>query len=141
MNSFARIGLRGRGAKGGTALDQTDAPCCLTLDETVGRGAVPALCASAAELVAANPAAPLLCDVAACTVPDLGIVEALARLELTVRRGGGRMALRGASAELLDLLAWCGLPPPSLVESEGQAEEREEPGRVEEEGDPRDPVA
>jgi hypothetical protein len=102
---------------------------------------VPVLCASAAELVATDPAAPLLCDVAACTTPDIGIIEALARLELTVRRGGGRMALRGASAELLDLLAWCGLPPPLLVEAEGQAEEREEPGRVEEEGDPGDPAA
>ena len=128
-------------AKGGTALDHTDAPRCLTLSETVGRGAVPVLCASAAELVAADPAAPLLCDVAACTTPDLGIIEALARLELTVRRGGGLMALRGASEELLDLLAWCGLPPPLLVEAERQTEEREEPGRVEEEGDPRDPVA
>jgi len=102
---------------------------------------VPALCASAAELVAADQDAPLLCDVAACAVPDIGIVDALARLELTVRRGGGRMALRGASAELLDLLAWCGLPAPLLVEAERQAEEREEPGRIEEEGDPRDPVA
>jgi hypothetical protein len=130
-----------QGAKGGTALAQLDARRCLTLTETVGRATVPALCRAAAELVAANPAVPLRCDVAACHAPHLGIVEALARLELTVKRGGGRMALCGASAELLDLLAWCGLPPPLLVEAEREAEEREEPSRVEEEGDSRDPAA
>ena len=102
---------------------------------------MPQLCAEAAAILADEPAAPVLCDVAACAAPDLGIVEVVARLELTVRRAGGRMALRGASAELLDLLVWCGLPPPSVVESEGQAEEREEPGGVQEERDPRDSAA
>lgn len=140
MSSHARAGLGGGRAKGGTALDQTDAPPRLTLTGTVGREALPELCAAAAALLADDATARVLCDVTACAAPDIGIVEALARLELTVRRGGGRMALRGASAELLDLLDWCGLPP-LLVEAEGQAEEREEPGRVEEEGDPRDPAA
>lgn len=107
-----------RSPRGGTALYPTDTGRCLTFPEGVGREAVLDLCGVATDLLADDPHAPLLCDVAACTAPDLGTIEALARLELTVRRGGGRMALRGASTELLDLLAWCGLPPPSLVEVE-----------------------
>ena len=129
------------GPKGGTALYPTNTGRCLTFPEGVGREAVSDLCAIAAELLADDPPGAVLCDVAACTAPDLGTIEALARLELTVRRIGGRIALRGASTELLDFLAWCGLPPPSLVEVERQAEQGEEPGGVEEEGDPGDPVA
>ena len=73
--------------------------------------------------------------------PDLATVEALARIELTATRRAAASRLRGASVELLELLAFCGLPIELLVEGEGQAEEREEARGVEEEGDPIDPVA
>ena len=55
--------------------------------------------------------------------------------------------LRNASDELHGLLALVGLCgvvgvcPDLRVEGEGQAEQREHPGRVEEEGDPADSVA
>jgi hypothetical protein len=100
-----------------------------------------ALCADAAAL--SNPArsAGLLCDVAGVTTPDLRTVEALARITLTVRRAGGTVLLRGASVELLDLLAFCGLAVRLSLEAEGDAEEREEASGVQEEGDAADPVA
>ena len=62
-------------------------------------------------------------------------------MELTTRRFGGDLRLRGASVELLELLALCGLPIELALEAEGQPEQREEAGGVEEEGDPADPVA
>jgi hypothetical protein len=81
------------------------------------------------------------------TDADLETVEALARLQLTARRMGGEVWLRRASVELRDLLHLAGLeavvpcPAPLALEARGQAEHREEPRRVEEEGDPADPIA
>jgi hypothetical protein len=81
------------------------------------------------------------CDVAAVREPDLGTVDALARVELTARRLGSGIRLRGASVDLLELLAFCGVPLESVDELELQSEHREEPGGVQEERDPGDPVA
>lgn len=71
----------------------------------------------------------------------LGAVDALARLQLAVRRTGGCVRLRDAPRALHDLLAFAGLQ--EVVPAEGdldgrgrQAEEREEPVGVEEEADP-----
>jgi hypothetical protein len=72
--------------------------------------------------------------------PDLATVEALARVELTARRLGSGICLRGASVELLELLALCGLPVELVGEVEGKAEQREEAGGVEEERDAGDPA-
>jgi hypothetical protein len=73
---------------------------------------------------------------------DVVSVEALVGASLTARRLGCRVRLRGASAELADLLTLCGLAGVLLggrgLEAEGQAEEREHPGRVEERHEPRD---
>ena len=83
--------------------------------------------------------------------PDASAVDALARLQLEARRRGGQARVRGASSELQELLAFCGLsfvlgadpaasarpPRPAaglVVEPGGQAEEREDRGGVEEEG-------
>jgi hypothetical protein len=68
---------------------------------------------------------------------DLGAIDALARL-----RVGRPLVLRGASAELCDLIRFCGLEGVLGVEREREPEEREDPSGVEEErqlGDP--PVA
>jgi hypothetical protein len=87
------------------------------------------------------------CDVAGLTDADLETVEALARLQLAARRLGGKVWLRHASVELRDLLQLAGLEAvvpcraPLPVEPRGQAEHREEPRRVEEEGDPTDAIA
>jgi hypothetical protein len=88
----------------------------------------------------------VVCDVGAVTSPDAGTVEALARMQLTARRLGGRLMLRNACGELRDLLRVSGLsdvlPCDDLrVEARGHAEQGEPARGVEEEGDPADPVA
>jgi hypothetical protein len=50
----------------------------------------------------------LLCDVNGVE-PDAVTVEALARLQLAVRRRGCQVRLRSASDELLSLVAFMGL--------------------------------
>jgi anti-anti-sigma regulatory factor len=84
----------------------------------------------------------LVCDLAALTNADLATVEALARLQLGARRLGCQLSVRNAPAELRELLALVGLQEivGLRVETRGQAEEREEPLGVEEEGDPADPA-
>ena len=80
----------------------------------------------------------LVCDVAALTAPDLGTLDALARLQLTARRLDRQIQLCHPSSELLDLLVLCGLsevlPAGDAlgVEPRRQAEEREQAGGVEE---------
>jgi hypothetical protein len=111
---------------------------------------VPGLCARARALLAAaggaGDAGVLLCDVGALARPDMATIHALARLQLTARRHGARMVVRRASPELRDLLAFAGLAdavpaaPSSVVEPVGQTEQREEPRRVEERVEPRDPA-
>ena len=79
--------------------------------------------------------------------PDLGTVDALARLALTARRLGCRVRLEHASSELRALLALAGLAevvpcsPGSGIERERKTEEREELLGVQEEGDPADPTS
>lgn len=58
----------------------------------------------------------------------LGAIAALARLRLAARRTGHRVRLRGASRDLRELVELAGL----AGEFEWEAEEREEPGGVEE---------
>jgi hypothetical protein len=65
--------------------------------------------------------------------PDARAVEALARLQLDARRRGRRTCVRGASSELQELLAFCGLSFVLGVESGRQPEEREDRLGIEEE--------
>jgi hypothetical protein len=95
-----------------------------------------------------RPGPPLVvCDVGEIGHPDLGTVEALARLQLGARRCGVRLLLRDASPELRQLLSALGMStvlpcePGSGVEVGRQAKGREEAGGVEEEGDPGDSAA
>ena len=112
----------------------------LSVSAPFGLMDVLALCERAERLLQEGPGADLECDVAAVGTPDLATVEALARVELTARRHGADVQLRGASVDLLELLALCGLPL-RLIEAERKPEEREEASGVEEERDPGDPVA
>lgn len=88
----------------------------------------------------------VVCDVGALSHPDVATVEVLARLQLTAQRLGGRVRLRHASTELRELLALAGLCevvglfPGLAIEPSGETEEREESGRVQEEGQPADPT-
>ena len=50
----------------------------------------------------------VICDVRGAEA-DVATVDALARLQLTTKRLGGRLRLRNASADLLLLVAFMGL--------------------------------
>jgi ABC-type transporter Mla MlaB component len=69
---------------------------------------LPGLCARACRLVDRTPANVVRCDVTAIAA-DAVTVEALARLELGLRRRGRRAHFRGASSELLELVDFMGL--------------------------------
>ena len=49
------------------------------------------------------------CDVRRLTAPDVYVLDALARLQLTARRAGSSIRLRAVSADLRDLLELAGL--------------------------------
>ena len=88
----------------------------------------------------------LICDVGRIGHPDAVTLDALARLQLTARRHGRTIELHGACDELEALIRLVGLQhvlpmAGSRIEPFGQAEQREEMGRVEEERDTGDPVA
>jgi STAS domain len=72
--------------------------------------------------------------------PDVATIDALARLELTARRRGKTLRLRNASTELRELIALAGLDEVLRVEPGRQAEQREQPIGVEEEGELDDPA-
>ena len=114
---------------------------CLVLRAPIRRADMPDLCNRARDLMTERLDEALECDVAGVGNPDLRTVEALARVGLVANRMGSVIRLRSASVELLDLLAFCGLSLELVVEGEGEAEEREEARRVEEERDPGDPIA
>jgi STAS domain-containing protein len=89
----------------------------------------------------------VVCDLGGLGRPDLEAIDAVARLALAARRLGCGVRLENASADLRDLVAFAGLADvlpcstASPIESVGQAEQRKEPGRVEEERDAADPPA
>jgi hypothetical protein len=98
------------------------------------------LCDCVCARVAAGEDGPLACDVDAVESPDLGTVDALARMALTARRLGHRVELQRARPELRELLELAGLGS-LAVEVVRQAEQWEEALGVEEEDDPADPIA
>lgn len=105
------------------------------------------LCDRLRAMPPAEDAVEIECDVGSLGHPDADTLNGLARLQLAARRTGRQVRLRHASDELHGLLALVGLCdvvgacPDSGLEAGGQAEEREHPGRVEEERDPADPIA
>lgn len=103
---------------------------------------LPVLCERVRTLVAGGNSR-IVCDVAALTDPDLRTVDALARLQLMVKRLGGSIRLRGTSTRLEELLALTGLCEvmPLCVEVVRETEEREETLGVEEEADAGDLAA
>jgi ABC-type transporter Mla MlaB component len=112
---------------------------------------IPGLCERARELLESAGRFTLPCDVDS-VVADATTLDALARMALLCRRLGRRLELRGASGRLEELVVLAGLievlpclPPEgdrrSGLQVGRQAEQREEPGGVEEERDPCDPIA
>ena len=125
---------------GGTDVGASHERRRLTLSAPVRRADVAELCERARALIREGLVEELECDVTGVPHPDLDTIEALARVGLTARRLGSDLCLRGPSVELLELLALCGLSVEVVLESEGKPEHREEASRVQEEGDPGDPV-
>jgi hypothetical protein len=59
-------------------------------------------------MTAQRPDTPIVCDVSTLA-PDVGSIDALARLALLARRQGMELRLRKVSSELQELLELCGL--------------------------------
>ena len=74
----------------------------------ISRADLPGLCDRVCAELTATRAGVALCDVRDVQ-PDAVTVEALARLQLAAQRTGCRVRLRGASRELLELVAFMGL--------------------------------
>ena len=81
----------------------------LELRGAIARSDVPALCGRVRALVEDGRADVVVCDVAGVSDPDCATVDALARMQLTAKRLGSGLRLRGASDELHELLAMAGL--------------------------------
>ena len=88
----------------------------------------------------------VICDVGALDDPDASTIDLVARLQLIARRLRRRIRLLDACGELQDLIEltglseFVGLATDLDLEARGEAEQREPPSSVEEEGDPADPI-
>jgi STAS domain len=74
-------------------------------------------------------------DCSALAEADAGQLDGLARLCLTLKRRGCALRLANPGDGLVALVEFAGLAPLLGLEPGGEAEEREDPGRVEEEGE------
>ena len=109
---------------------------------------IPSLCSRARAVACRGKSGEnmVLCDVGAIEEPDAVCVEALARVRLTIKRLGREVRFLRVGPELnelIDLIGLCGALPGcgrSAFEARRESEEREHPGRVEEETDPVDPT-
>ncbi|MEU1042376.1 STAS domain-containing protein [Streptomyces sp. NPDC005551] len=113
----------------------TTTPAVIALPGPVTRDQVPRLCDRVRAQLEATGTGVVVCDVAGLGPPGLTAVDALARMELTARRAGGRIRLRNADPALRALLDLVGL----RFESERQPEQREPAGGVQEAVEPGDP--
>ena len=110
-------------------------PAVLALPGPVRRDDAPRLCDDVRALLEATGDGVVVCDVAGIGPPGLAAVDVLARLELAARRAGGRIRLRDPDPALRALLDLVGL----RFEAEGQPEEREPAGGVQEAVEAGDP--
>jgi hypothetical protein len=81
----------------------------VVIDGRLSRGRIAALCREARRLLASGQDDLVMCDVGAVVEPDVMVIEAIARLQLTARRAGGSIGVWRASGRLRDLLALVGL--------------------------------
>ena len=112
----------------------------LSIRGSVAPADIPGLCERVHALLEEGRSGVVVCDVGALVHPDAVAVDCLARLELTARRLGGRIALRRVSGDLAHLVAWMGLD--EVLGCQGSVRQaRREPeqrGGVQEEADPGD---
>jgi anti-anti-sigma regulatory factor len=64
----------------------------------------------------------LICDVHAVAEPDAATVDALARVQVLVKRSGREMLVRGVDNQLRDLILFMGLDDVLLLEPRRKAE-------------------
>ena len=84
------------------------ATIAFAIEGPIGRDDMTGLCRRVCNLLEASGAQVALCDVTGIAV-DAVTVDALARLQLAAKRHGCRVRLRGASRDLLGLVAFMGL--------------------------------
>jgi ABC-type transporter Mla MlaB component len=77
----------------------------------------------------------IVLDCAALAEADAGQLEGITRLCLRSKRRGCTLRLANPSEGLLELIEFAGLASVLGAEAGGEAEEREDPSRVEEEGE------
>jgi ABC-type transporter Mla MlaB component len=124
----------------------TDGTEFWVLDPAADPDGVPGICERLAERLRRRRVALVVCDVGAIVEPDGAVLAALARLRLAARRRGCRMELRRVQARLRELILFAGLDEVLPVhrgygvQPVGEAEQREQPGGVEEVADPLDPA-
>ncbi|MFH8804358.1 STAS domain-containing protein [Streptomyces sp. NPDC017936] len=116
----------------GLPLVDATTPPVLALTGPVTRDRVAGLCDDLRALLEGGGAGVVVCDAAGIGPPGLMAVELLAQLRLTARRAGGRVLLRDPAPALCALLDLVGL----RFEVEGETEEGEPAGGVEEEVEP-----
>ncbi|MEU4658475.1 STAS domain-containing protein [Streptomyces sp. NPDC023723] len=110
-------------------------PAVLVLPGPLSREDLPRLCAEVCALLGAGRGGVVVCDVGGVGPPGIGVIDVLARLQLTARRqGGGRIRLRAPDPALRALIDLVGLG----FEVEGEAEQREPPLGVQEAVEPGD---
>ncbi len=90
--------------------------------------------------MAASVPRPIVCDLSALSRADVETIDLLARLQLAARRHDRTLRFLHASPALRELIAFVGLEGVLRVEPRRQAEEGEDPVRVEEERQLDDPV-
>ena len=81
----------------------------IALAGRIGPDDAEALTTCVCSRIAAGEPGPLGCDVAGIEDPDMGTVDALARMALAARRLGRDVELRRARPDLLELLVLAGL--------------------------------
>jgi anti-anti-sigma regulatory factor len=90
--------------------------------------------------MAASVPRPLVCDLSALGSADLETIDLLARLQLAAGRHGRTLRFLAVSPALQELIGFAGLDGVLPVETQRQAEEREDPVGVEEERQLDDPA-
>lgn len=99
----------------------------LVVRGTIGPGEIPQLCVEALDLLEASGADMVVCDVGGVLDSDVGTIDALARLALTLRRLGRRVQLRDPCPGLRALVTLTGLGDVLPVQDAQDAQDAAEP--------------
>jgi len=77
--------------------------------EPIGADVLRQLCEQVRAALLRGDVQVVTCDLGSLDTPDISTIDALARVQLTARRLGGAIRVRGAGGQLLCLLAVAGL--------------------------------